>query len=268
MAQPTIVTLTTDFGLTDHFVGVMKGVILGINLAAQFIDLSHQVLSHDVFDGALTLGLAYRYFPAGSVHLVVVDPGVGSSRRPIIARAGQHTFVAPDNGVLSLVYEREENVEVRHVTADHYFLKPVSNTFHGRDIFAPIAGWLSRGIEVGKLGETITDYVRFVPPKPRRLEDGQVRGAVIKVDKFGNLITNIGAADLPELFASTPPAFEINLNQHTVARMYPSYSMGKSSELFAIIGSSGFVEICQNRASAAKSLGATRGTELKASLKR
>lgn len=268
MAQPTIITLTTDFGLADHFVGTMKGVILNINPSVQFIDLSHQVIAHDVFDGALTIGLAYPYFPTGAIHLIVVDPGVGSSRRPIVARAGPHTFVAPDNGVLSLIYEREENVEVRHVTADHYFLKPVSNTFHGRDIFAPITAWLSRGIEPAKLGETITDYVRFVPPKPRRLEDGQVKGAVIKVDKFGNLITNIGAADLPELFAPAPPAFEISVNQHTVARMYSSYSMGKTSELFAIIGSSGFVEICQNRASAAKSLGATRGTELKAALKR
>lgn len=268
MAQPTVITLTTDFGLSDHFVGTMKAVMLGINPSVQFIDVSHQVISHDVFDGALTVGLAYPYFPAGSVHLVVVDPGVGSARRPIVARTAQHTFVAPDNGVLSIVYEREESVEVRHVTADHYFLKPVSNTFHGRDVFAPIAAWLSRGIETSKLGETITDYVRFVPPKPRRLEDGDVRGAVIKVDKFGNLITNIGAADVPELFAPTPPAFEMSVNQHKVTQMYPSYSMGRTGEFFAIAGSSGLIEICQNRASAAKSMGATRGTELKVSLKR
>lgn len=268
MAQPTIITLTTDFGLSDHFVGTMKAVMLGINPAVQFIDLSHQVISHDVFDGALTIGLAYPYSPAGSVHLVVVDPGVGSARRPIIARTAQHTFVAPDNGVLSIVYEREESVEVRHVTADHYFLKPVSNTFHGRDVFAPIAAWLSRGIETSKLGETITDYVRFVPPKPKRLEDGDVRGAVIKVDKFGNLITNIGAADVPELFTPAPPAFEMSVNQRKVTQMYPSYSMGRTGEFFAIAGSSGFIEICQNRASAAKSMGATRGTELKLSLKR
>lgn len=267
MAQTHIVSLTTDFGLADHFVGTMKAVILGINPLAQFIDLSHQVISHDVFDGALTLGLAYPYFPAGTVHLVVVDPGVGSSRRPIIARTGQHTFVAPDNGVLSMVYEREASVEVRHVTADHYFLKPVSNTFHGRDVFAPIAAWLSRGIETEKLGDVITDYVRFVPPKPRRGDHGQVKGSIIKVDKFGNLITNIGAADLPELLAAAPPAFEIVLNQHKINQLYSSYSMGKAAEVFAIFGSSGFVEICQNRASAAKNLGAARGTELTIALK-
>lgn len=241
--------------------------MLGINPSAQFVDLSHQVISHDVFDGALTIGLAYPYFPPGSVHVVVVDPGVGSARRPIAVHTAQHTFVAPDNGVLSLVYEREENVEVRHVTADHYFLKPVSNTFHGRDIFAPVAAWLSRGIEMSKMGEPITDYVRFVPPRPRRLEDGQVQGAVIKVDKFGNLITNIGPSDLPGLFAPDPPAFRITINQREITQVYTSYAMGRSAEIFAIAGSSGLIEICQNRASAAKSLSAGRGTELKISVK-
>lgn len=267
MAQQPIVTLTTDFGLTDHFVGTMKGVMLGINPLIKFIDVSHDVTAHDVFDAALTIGLAYSYLPAGAIHVIVVDPGVGSSRRPIVARTPQHTFVAPDNGVLSLIYEREERVEVRHVTADHYFVKPVSNTFHGRDIFSPVAAWLSKGIEVSKLGEAITDYVRFVPPKPRRLENGQIQGAVIKVDKFGNLITNIGAEELPGLSSQESRPFRITINQFEVTELYTSYSMGRSSEVFAINGSSGFIEICQNRASAAKTLKAGRGTELKVSLK-
>lgn len=266
MAQQPIVTLTTDFGLSDHFVGAMKGVMLGINPSLQFVDISHQVTSHDVFDGAMTIGLSYSYFPTGTIHLVIIDPGVGSSRRPIIARGAQQIFVAPDNGILSLVYEREERMEVRHVTADHYFLKPVSQTFHGRDIFAPVAAWLTKGVEISKFGEIVTDYVRFVPPKPRRLEDGQMQGAVIKVDKFGNLITNLGPSDLPGMFTLSPPRFRITINQQEITRICTSYSMGGSSEVFAIAGSSGFIEICQNCASAAGSLKAARGTEIKVTL--
>jgi S-adenosylmethionine hydrolase len=161
-----VLTLTSDFGLTDHYVGVMKGVILGINPQLQLVDISHGVQSHDVLDGALTLSQAYHYFPAGTVHLVVVDPGVGSARRPILAVSGKYSFIAPDNGVLSLVYEREERVTVYHVDASHYYLQPVSNTFQGRDIFAPIAAWISKGVEASKIGPEITDYVRFTVPKP------------------------------------------------------------------------------------------------------
>jgi S-adenosylmethionine hydrolase len=260
--QQAIVTLTTDFGLSDHFVGTMKGVMLTINPTVQFVDISHQVSSYDIFDGAFAIAQAYRYFPVDSIHLVVVDPGVGSSRRPILVSTRHYKFVAPDNGVLSLIYEREEGSVVRHVTADHYFLKPVSNTFHGRDIFAPVAGWLSKGVEADKFGEPIRDFVAFSSPKPRRLENGQIQGVVIKVDKFGNLITNIGPVDAPELFTVNAPPFRIAINQQEITQFYSSYAMGKPSELFAILGSSGFMEIAQNRASAAKTLQAGRGTEV------
>ncbi len=261
-----LITLTTDFGLADHFVGTMKGVILGINPSAQFVDLSHHVNPFDVFDGALTIALAYRYFPSHTIHLVIVDPGVGSSRRPILARAGEHSFVAPDNGVLSFVYEREESVEVRHVAVDHYFLKPVSNTFHGRDIFAPVAGWLSKGVEAEKFGETITDYVKFAVPKPQRISAQTIQGMVIKVDQFGNLITNISPADAPEIFTASPSQFAIAVGQQQIARMIDSYSAGEPSEVFAILGSSGFLELGQNRGSAAKTLQVGRGAEVKVAL--
>ena len=132
MPRKQIVTLTTDFGLTEHFVGVMKGVILNINPDVELVDLCHNVSSYDVFDAAFTLAQSYRYFPSDTIHLVVVDPGVGTGRRPLLARTMEYKFVAPDNGVLSLIYEREESVEVRDITADHYFLNPVSNTFHAR----------------------------------------------------------------------------------------------------------------------------------------
>src|SRR5262249_14335079 len=138
-----IITLTTDFGLSDHFVAAMKGVILGIVPEVEIIDISHSVQAFDVLDGALTLAQAYSYFPESTVHMVVVDPGVGTARRPIVATTDRYHFVGPDNGVLSLVYSRESRLHVHHVTANHYFLQPLSNTFHGRDIFAPIAAYIA-----------------------------------------------------------------------------------------------------------------------------
>jgi S-adenosylmethionine hydrolase len=258
-----VITLTTDFGLADHFVGVMKGVILSINPEVDFVDLSHEVAAHDVLDAAFLIAQGYRYFPPGTIHLVVVDPGVGSNRRPILANTPPHKFVAPDNGALSLIYDREETCEVRHVTADRYFLKPVSNTFHGRDIFSPVAGWLSKGVEVTKFGERISDYVRLAVPRPLRSPEGTVTGAILKVDKFGNLITNLTAQDIPELFSEKPPSFAITINQQTITRLSTSYSAGKPLELFAILGSSGYLEVCTNRGSAATILNASRGDEVK-----
>ncbi|MCL5005444.1 MAG: SAM-dependent chlorinase/fluorinase [Acidobacteria bacterium] len=262
MPEKPIITITTDFGEQDYFVGVMKGVILNINPEAVIVDINHQVNSFDVFDGAFTLAQSYLYFPSDTIHLVVVDPGVGSVRRPILIRTTNYKFVAPDNGVLSLIYEREERVEVRHVTADHYFLHPVSNTFHGRDIFAPVAAWLSRGVELEKFGEVITDYAKFTSPRPKREGENLVKGVAIKVDKFGNVITNIRPEDVPQLFAENPPRFRIVINKHEVTRLCSSYSMGEPSEIFAIVGSSGFLEIGANRKSAARILNVNRGAEV------
>jgi len=263
LARRQVVTLTTDFGLADHFVGVLKGVILNINPEVQIVDVSHSVNSYDIFDAAFTLAQSYRYFPSDTIHLVVVDPGVGAARRPILARTMNYKFVAPDNGVLSLIYEREgEALEVRHVTADHYFLNPVSNTFHGRDIFAPIVGWLSKGVELDKFGDPITDYAKFTPPRPKKVSDTLMKGVVLKVDKFGNIITNLSPEDIPQLFSENPPPFKIIVNQQEISRLNLAYSMGKPSEVFAIVGSSGFLEICTNRGSAAKTLNVARGAEI------
>ena len=170
MAQ-RVITFTTDFGLNDHYVGTMKGVILNINPAAQIVDICNAVQSFDILDGALTIVQAYQYFPVDTVHLVVVDPGVGSTRRPLLVTTGKQMFIAPDNGVLSFVYDREERISVRHISASHYFLQPVSSTFHGRDVFAAVAGWLSKGVEVAKFGDEITDYIRFAAPRPKPVND-------------------------------------------------------------------------------------------------
>jgi S-adenosylmethionine hydrolase len=262
VARPALVTLTTDFGLDDHFVGTMKGVMLNINPSVTFVDICHRIRSFDLLDGAFTLALSYAYFPPGTIHLVIVDPGVGSARRPIVAATPRYKFVAPDNGVLSLIYKRETDLEVRHATTERYFLHPVSNTFHGRDIFAPLAGWLSNGTEMEQLGGVITDYVTLSVPKPERVSEGQVQAAVVKVDKFGNLITNVAPDDVPELFSGASPPFRITVQDHSITRMYSSYSMGRASELFAILGSSGYLEVCRNLGSAADALQATRGTEV------
>jgi S-adenosylmethionine hydrolase len=260
MAGP-IITLTTDFGLSDHYVGTVKGVLLGINPQATLVDISHMVQSHDVLDGALTLAQAYHYFPAGTVNLVVVDPGVGSTRRPILAVTGKYSFIAPDNGVLSLVYDREERVTVYHVDASHYYLQPVSNTFHGRDIFAPIAAWVSKGVEAAKIGPEITDFVRFTVPKAKR-EGNTVKGAVLKVDRFGNLVTNITPEDVPEVFAAQPAPFSLTVGKATIKALRPNYAESAAGEVFAILGSMGYLEISANRAPASQMAGVGRGAEV------
>ncbi len=261
MAQ-RMVTLTTDFGMTDHYVGAMKGVIFSINPDAKLVDISNAVQSYDVLDGAITIAQAYSYFPSDTIHLVIVDPGVGSSRRPILVTTERHLFIAPDNGVLSFVYEREERVSVRHITAEHYFLQPVSQTFHGRDVFAAVAGWLSKGVETSKFGDEITDYIRFAAPKPKVLSEKMLKGLVLKVDKFGNLITNIRPADVPQLFQPDPPPFRIVVGKAEVTKVKHAYAEGTPGEIFAIEGSMGFLEIATNRGVAARVALADKGSEV------
>ena len=259
MPRRPIISLITDFDITDHFVGTMKGVIYSINPDVEIVDITHKVTSYDLFDASFALAQSYRFFPSNTIHLVVVDPGVGTSRRPLLASSLAHKFIAPDNGVLSLIYEQEESVEVRHVTADHYFLNPVSSTFHGRDVFAPIAAWLSKGVEVDKFGDPITDYIRFTSPKPKWVGSNLIKGVVLKVDKFGNVLTNLRPEDLPQLFVENPSAFKIVVNGQEVTRLNLAYSMGKPGELFAIVGSSGYLEVSGNQISAAKESGCQSG---------
>ncbi len=256
------ITLTTDFGSSDHYVGTMKGVVYNINPAAQVVDISHEVPSYDLLDGALTIAQAYSYFPPETIHVVVVDPGVGSARRPILARTDKYFFVAPDNGVLSLVLEREERVHVREISSDHYFLQPVSQTFHGRDVFAAVAGWLSKDVEFSNFGDEISDYVRFRMPPPKAIEQGRIQGVVLKVDKFGNVVTNLTPRDIPQLFAPHPPEFKIVIGKHEITSLRSSYAESAPGEVFGILGSMGFLEISMNRGSAARTLEVGKGTEV------
>jgi S-adenosyl-L-methionine hydrolase (adenosine-forming) len=261
VAHRPIITLTTDFGTNDHFVGAVKGVILGIVPEAAIVDISHAVQAYDVLDGALAISQTYSYFPAGTVHMVVVDPGVGTTRRPIIASSDGYHFVAPDNGVLSMVYAKEERIHVRHVTSDHYFRQPVSNTFHGRDVFAPVAAYLAKMVDSHKFGEEIEDYVRFAAPRPKAVAENRLRAVVLKVDRFGNLITNVTPEDAPALFAGKV-GFKIVVGSKEITAIRTAYAEGTPGEVFGIVGSMGYLEIVANRAAAAQITGAGKGSEV------
>ena len=262
VARKPIITLTTDFGLNDHFIGTMKGVILGIEPEAQIVDICHSVQAFDVLDGALTISQAYSYFPSGTVHMVIVDPGVGTARRPLVVTSERHHFVAPDNGVLSLVYQREERLSARHVTSEHYYLQPVSQTFHGRDVFSPVAAYLAKGVDPAKFGDEVTDFVKFSAPKPKAANENTLRGVVLKVDRFGNLITNISPQDAPMLFSGNPPAFKIVVGKREITEIKAAYALGAPGEVFGILGSMGYLEIAANRAAAAQLLGLNRGADV------
>lgn len=255
-----IITLTTDYGTNDHLVGVLKGVILSINPEVHIVDITHSILAHDILDGALTLSQAYKFFPSKTIHLVVVDPGVGTARRPILVAGDTHYFVAPDNGVLSAIYDQSESLYVWNITSEHYFRQPVSNTFHGRDIFAPVAAWLSKSWQTASFGEEITDFVRFAIPKPK-VSGNTIKAIVLRVDNFGNLITNLTAEIVPALVA--PDAkFTIRVGNAAVTKLLPTFAGGTAAEPFAIVGSSGYVEICVNKGNAARTVGAGRGAEV------
>jgi len=255
-----VITLTTDYGTSDHLVGVLKGVILRIAPNATIVDINHHVAPFDLLDAALTIGAAYRYFPPRTVHLVVVDPGVGTQRRPILVTADQFYFVAPDNGVLSLIYERESAVTVRHITAEHYFLNPISNTFHGRDVFAPVAAWVAKTSQTEAMGEEISDHVKFTLPRPKAAGSA-LKGVVLRVDAFGNLMTNFTAEDLPAA-TGTDGKLSLQVGGKRVEKLAQTFANGAAGEPVAIIGSSGFLEVAVNKGQAARVLGVNRGAEV------
>jgi S-adenosyl-L-methionine hydrolase (adenosine-forming) len=241
-----IITLTTDFGLKDPFVGAMKGVILGLAPNVQIVDITHDIPSYDVIEASFVLYEACRFFPAGSIHIVVVDPGVGSARRPIaVAAKGKgidQIFVAPDNGVLSLV---SDSAAARHITNSSLFLNPVSQTFHGRDIFAPVAARLATGTPIESVGPTVTDLVTLSSSR---------NPTVLRVDKFGNLQTSLRRDQLGV-------GFVIRVGGIEVRRVVSSYSEAVLGEVFAIEGSAGLIELCLNQESAANQLNLRRGAE-------
>jgi S-adenosylmethionine hydrolase len=251
-----ILTLTTDFGLSDHYVGAMKGVILGICPAARMVDITHDITPYEITEGAFTIAQAYRTFPKKTVHLVVVDPGVGTARRPILVEAAGQYFIGPDNGVLSMIYGREK-AKVRLIANERYFRKPVSQTFHGRDIFAPVAAHVAAGVLPSRMGKAIEDYLRPAFQQPVQVGKRMWNGQVLKVDRFGNLITNYHVDEFPGL-ERRPFAFGVGPQQ--VGVLARNYAETGAGEVFAIVGSSGYYEISVREASAARATGCGAGS--------
>jgi S-adenosyl-L-methionine hydrolase (adenosine-forming) len=254
MARP-VIALLTDFGTRDHYAGAMKGVALGICPDATLVDISHDLPAHDVFGAALELAAAYKYFPAGTIFLVVVDPGVGSTRRGIAVEAGDYRFVAPDNGVLSAVLDDHPAKRVVELTERKYARPTVSRTFEGRDRFAPAAAWLAKGVELTALGRSAGTIQRLDIPKPEISAD-RIAGQVLRVDRFGNLITNIDRRSFDRL-ADGP--LDIQVGSHAVSRVVSTYMDVGDGEVCALFGSTDHLEVAANGASAAHRLDVGRG---------
>ena len=264
-----VITLTTDFGPGDAYVAAMKGVILSINPAATLVDISHDIRPQDVRQAAFILSMACPYFPPGTIHVAVVDPGVGTTRQAVILRTPQADFVAPDNGLLSYVLQDHGvsaderaglaprgSLQAVAITEPRFWREPVSATFHGRDIFAPVAAHLSLGVPLSEFGEAIASLVVFPIPAPRRGADGTLRGSILHIDSFGNLITNIKERDLPGDTAS----LTVTAGGKTIRGLSRTYGAGRG--LLALIGSSGRLEIALRDGSAAALLHAGTGDEI------
>jgi S-adenosylmethionine hydrolase len=256
-----VVALLTDFGVRDHYAGTMKGVVLGICPEATIVDITHDVPPHDVMTASLELAASYRYFPSGTVFLVVVDPGVGSARRPLAAEAGDYRFVAPDNGVLSAVFKDVPPKRVVELTERRFARPTVSRTFEGRDRFAPAAGWLAKGTELKALGRTFSDYLCLPIPDPS-VTESDVRGEVLRVDRFGNLITNIDRRTFDRLGRAGEVSLEIRAGEHLVGRLVTTYAEIAPGEVCGLFGSTNHLEIAANSASAADTLGLGRGAAI------
>jgi len=263
-----LITLTTDFGLSDGFVGTMKGVILNINPQATIVDITHDIAPQNIEQGAFLFANAAHYFPAHTIHVVVVDPGVGSSRRAIAMQTGETFFVAPDNGVLttslklkvpsqkldavqeSKIENQKSKILVVHLNRAEYWLTDISNTFHGRDIFAPVAAHLSLGVPLKTMGDPIDDWTRLAIAMPTREANGALVGKVIHIDRFGNLITNIPA----EMVAGLKDA-RIEIGESTLRGIRQTYADAAPGELIALVSSSGNLEIAVRQGNASVILG-------------
>jgi S-adenosylmethionine hydrolase len=255
-----VVALLTDFGLQDHYVGVMKGAILCACPEATLVDVTHEVPAHDVAAGALALEASYRHFPPGTVFVVVVDPGVGSERRPLASGAGRWLFVGPDNGVFTYVLEAHPDARV-HLLADPLLCRePLSPVFHGRDLFGPVAGRLAGGLALADVGPPVADPVRLEQPPKTRTGD-EWRGAVLHVDRFGNLTTNLLESDLAALAGESLEGLDVRLGNEVVP-LVRSYSDVATGRPCALLGSSGRLEIAVRLGRADQLPGATKGARV------
>ncbi len=255
-----IITLTTDFGLSDGFVGMMKGVILGINPNVMIVDLTHDIAPQNIEQGAFLFANAFRYFPANTIHVVIVDPGVGSARRPIAAQVGETLFVAPDNGVLTMALENLKPLpRVVHLNRAEYWRARVSHTFHGRDIFAPVAAHLSLGVPLESLGDPVNDWVCLPHGVAVWRAGNEIVGRIVHIDRFGNAITNIGEEMLT---AMDRAQVAVSVRGKTLQGIKSTYAMAGQGEAIALISSSGHLEIAVREGNAAQVLGLRLGDEV------
>ena len=264
LAPARVITLMTDFGTSDHYVGVMKGVILNINPQVEIVDITHTIPPQDVSGAAFLIDSAYRYFPTGTIHVIVVDPGVGSERRAIVCQTETAYFVCPDNGILTHILHNEKHVHAVAVENSAYFLPQVSNTFHGRDIFAPVAAHLSCGVPIDKLGSPVAPPAQLPLPTPQ-VTDKAIIGQVIWIDSFGNLVTNISHEILESLEGES--GVIIHAGSAKINHLNQSYTESAVGEPLAIIGSFNRLEISINQGNAAQVLGLKRGDAITVCMK-
>lgn len=252
-----IVALLTDFGTKDYFVGAMKGVISQINENAKIIDITHEIEPQNINSASFNLRACYKNFPEKTIFVIVVDPGVGSDRRAILVETEEYYFIAPDNGLLSFVFNKPEKKRVIEIANEKFFNKPISKTFHGRDIFAPVAAHLSKGAKIEEFGDEIYDFVSIEETKPRRISDDELESQVIYIDHFGNIFTNFTKQYLPE-------NFYLEIGNQRIEKMKNFYAEAEKDEVFMIFGSAGFLEIVAFGNSAQKILNVRNGDKIKA----
>lgn len=261
-----IITLTTDFGLSDPYVAMMKGVILSINPEAQVVDISHQIRAGSIIQAAGVVHETFPFFPKGTVHVAVVDPGVGSERRLLAMKAGGHFFVGPDNGIFWPIIKGYKRTMIIHLSETRYFLPSISHTFHGREVFAPVAAHLSQGVSLEGMGSKLRDPVKLHFPKPQE-KGGVLYGQITRVDNFGNLISNIHRRDLESFLESVEPLIEVG--SLTIKSLSPIYADAEEGEPLALINSSDWLEVAVNLGRAVQYVGLPSeeiiGTEVKVS---
>ncbi|MBI2556260.1 MAG: SAM-dependent chlorinase/fluorinase [Planctomycetes bacterium] len=283
--QPRVITLLTDFGNQDAYVGIMKGVIAGINPFANIVDICHSISPQDIFSGAYLLYTSYKYFPRKTIHVAVVDPGVGSRRNIICVEAKNYFFLAPDNGILSFIIQNEKPKSIFRITNNKYFLSSLSNTFHGRDVFAPVAAYLSLGVRPQKMGIKINQLKQLDMPKPVHKKTGQVEGQIIYIDRFGNLITNIKKEYLvkwvggqksevgsqkpdtckkasKEKILSQRDTMETTIGMKKIVGLSKTYTDAKPGEPLVLFGSAGFLEVSINQGNAQKYFKVDKGSKI------
>ncbi len=257
----SLITLTTDFGTVDTYHAIMKGVILSINPDCRIVDITHQIEPHDIRSAGFALMTAFSYFPKNTIHVAVVDPGVGTDRRAIIIDAGNHFFVGPDNGIFSFIVSGKSGIkpEIHEITDTAYMLPRVSSTFQGRDVFAPAAAHLSLGVPARCFGAPVQDPVSCPFPEPVLKSDTSIEGEVLHIDRFGNIISNIPRL-LIDKTLSAP--FYAQIKETTVSKTVPSYGFASEDEIFCLFGSSGFLEISLKNKSAAEKLNCHAGDKI------